>query len=386
MLVILLLLISTTGCNYLREQLPVTSFLPIVQLFEATPSVINPGEFAYLRWSVSGANSVTIDGDIGNVAVNGSIPISPSATTFYTLTASNAVGSITARTQIIVIGSTVIKPISPALNPPIIRDFHTDRGVVPVGGYAVLSWEVSDASEVSLVPIGHVDVNGEVTVHPTTTTTYVLTATNVAGSSSAAMTITVIPPEVQQQPVSEFVVTLPVVAEESGSLVKGADYLNYAKYKSVCAGDTFSNLASRAFLSFDISSVPSNAIVKEAILDLSNYTKTGDPTYVRSMWGNMGALEVYYLQYDKFDTLGFSAYNQTAKLTQNGTFINYPLFPWTWDIKNASDGEPVLQNLVKAGQLRCQFRIQFFTSTNWNSVSDMLCFDNAKLTIKYTLP
>ena len=384
-LFLLMLLISAVSCGYLREQLPAVDFLPVVQLFEATPSVVDPGEVAHLRWSVLGANSVFIDGGIGSVAVTGSIPISPSTTTFYTLTASNAIGTATARTQIIVTGSTTVEPTSPALNPPVIDDFYADRLIVPADEYAVLGWETSDATEVTLVPGGPVAINGTITVYPTATTTYVLTATNAGGSSSAAITITVSPAEAQLSG-SEFSVTLPLIAEESGSLVKTGDYLNYGKYKSVCAGDTSSNWASRAFLSFDISSIPSSATVKEAILDLSDYTKTGDPTYKRSMWGNMGALEVYHLQYGKFEDLNFAAYNEAAKLTQGGSFIDYPLSPWSWDVKNASDEEPILQNLVTAGQSRCQFRIQFFTSTNWDSISDMLCFDNAKLTIKYTLP
>ena len=104
---------------------------------------------------------------------------------------------------------------------------------------------------------------------------------------------------------------------------------------------------------------------------------------MRSSWGNMGALEVYHLQYGSFEDLGFNAYTATAKLTANGEFTDYPLSPWAWDVKNSNDGSPVIQNLVEQGASRAQFRIQFFTTTNWDSVSDMLCFDNASLTIKY---
>jgi len=119
------------------------------------------------------------------------------------------------------------------------------------------------------------------------------------------------------------------------------------------------------------------------ILDLGRYTKHGDPTYMRSMWGNMGALEVYHIQYGTFEDLGFEAYTESAKLTANGAFTNYPLSPWAWDVKNSDAGEHVIQDLIQERKSRCQFRIQFFTTTNWDSVSDMLCFDNASLTIKY---
>ncbi|HAV10094.1 MAG TPA: hypothetical protein DCX22_00510 [Dehalococcoidia bacterium] len=107
---------------------------------------------------------------------------------------------------------------------------------------------------------------------------------------------------------------------------------------------------------------------------------------MRSLWGNMGALEVYHLQYGKFDENGLSTYNKAAQLTQNGSFTSYPQSSWAWDVKNDVDGTPVVQNLVNSRDTRCQFRIQFFTSTNWDSTSDMLCFNNATLTITYTIP
>jgi hypothetical protein len=55
------------------------------------------------------------------------------------------------------------------------------------------------------------------------------------------------------------------------------------------------------------------------------------------------------------------------------------------DVKDSIYGEPVLQNLIRQGNPGCQFHIQFFTSTNWDSTSDMFCLDNAKLSIKYLL-
>jgi len=177
-----------------------------------------------------------------------------------------------------------------------------------------------------------------------------------------------------------------IIPGESGSLIKGtSNYMDYSKNNSVCAGDTSLNLASRAFLSFDISSIPSNAVVGEAILDLSAYTKIGDPSYVKSLRGNMGALQVYHLQYGTIEDNDMNSYNQLAKPTENGEFTSYPVV-WAWDVQNSTDGTPVIQNLVNARDTRCQFRIQFFSSTNWDSTSDMLCFDNAVLTIKYTVP
>ncbi len=101
-------------------------------------------------------------------------------------------------------------------------------------------------------------------------------------------------------------------------------------------------------------------------------------------------MKVYHHQYGKLsdtDTItSIVWWNRTAKLTENGSIINYPLSPWAWDVKNAEAGESVIQTLVQTGQTRSQFMIQFYSSTDWDSVADMLCFSNATLTIKYTMP
>ena len=376
-----LLLVLTVGCIYIPEEIKNIG-TPVVNTFEATPSLIDVGNITYLSWKVSNAQSVQIDNGIGDVALNGTFPVSPNATTSYTLTARNAIGIANARTQIIVRNAQYIQPMTITPAAPRINLFLSDRMNILPGEDVILRWSVLDATKVMLTPIGIVNTDGEISVHPSETTTYTLIATNSAGDSMTSLTITVLY-SLTPASVEEITLVLNALADESGSLVKGTRYLDYMKQESAWVGDTSSNLASRAFLSFDISSIPENAVVEEVILDLSQYVKTGDPTYVRSMWGNMGALEVYHVQYGRFDDLGLFAYNQAAKLTQNGVFMKYPLSSWAWDVKNASDESPVIQNLIQSGSIRSQFRIQFFTSTNWDGVSDAFCFDNATLKVKY---
>jgi hypothetical protein len=376
--ILLTLLLLVSGCDWISATTPQAAFLPKILQFDATPSVINQGETSYLVWSVSEADSVSIDNGIGNVALAGQIPVSPNSTTFYTLTAKNLSGETTARTQIVVEGTTA-QPTTPTETPPTITSFYADRLTITPGQYVTLSWEVLGATNVTLTPMGQVQAKDTIALQPANTTTYVLTATNSAGTADAGITITV-QASVPTGTSGEQAVILRPLSLESGSLVRGTGYLDYSRFASVCAGDTLSNSASRAFLSFDISQIPANSIIKEAILDLSNYTVYGDPSYMRGSWGNMGALEVYHIQYTD---LNYKAYTEMATLVANGEFINYPLSPWAWDVKNSSDGQPVIQGLIQQGKSRCQFRIQFFTTTNWDSISDMLCFDNATLTIKY---
>ncbi len=68
---------------------------PSILLFTATPSEINSGASSTLKWGVKDATSVTIDQGVGEVAANGSKELSPSKTTAYTLTATNAGGTVT---------------------------------------------------------------------------------------------------------------------------------------------------------------------------------------------------------------------------------------------------------------------------------------------------
>lgn len=211
--------------------------------------------------------------------------------------------------------------------------------------------------------------------------------------SSTATTITPEPSTPAPQTTSgPKTVKLATINEESGSMISiqplGTTASNYRLNKdSLCIGDRDSE-QSKAFLSFDISAIPQTAIIEEAILDLSDFTVSGNPTY-GDMFGGMGDMKVYHHQYgDINDPLRVTMIwpNRLAKLTENGSFREYPLSPWAWDVKNSQDGEPVIQVLVQTGQSRSQFMIEFFTSTNWDTVADMICFNNVTLTIKYTVP
>jgi hypothetical protein len=81
--------------------------VPRVLSFTATPSTIPGGGSATIEWSVSGVDFVSID-PIGDEFANGSIDVSPTKTTVYRLTATNAAG--TARATVTV---TVVYPAQP---------------------------------------------------------------------------------------------------------------------------------------------------------------------------------------------------------------------------------------------------------------------------------
>jgi hypothetical protein len=74
----------------------------------------------------------------------------------------------------------------------IINSFSAIPSTITVGESSTLSWSVTDATSVTINNgIGPVALTGTTAVNPTTTTTYTLTATNVAGSVTATTTVTV---------------------------------------------------------------------------------------------------------------------------------------------------------------------------------------------------
>jgi hypothetical protein len=75
---------------------------PVVESFYVNPGTIVPGGYAMLSWDVSGAETVSIGPDIGNVALSGTKEISPTGTKTYTLTATSPIGTATATAQVVV--------------------------------------------------------------------------------------------------------------------------------------------------------------------------------------------------------------------------------------------------------------------------------------------
>jgi len=80
----------------------------------------------------------------------------------------------------------------PAPTTPIINSFLANPTSITVGDSSNLSWSVTDATTVVIdQSVGSVASTGTTAVSPVTSTTYTLTATNVAGSVTASVTVTV---------------------------------------------------------------------------------------------------------------------------------------------------------------------------------------------------
>jgi hypothetical protein len=85
-------------------RLGVVSLRPYIASFSASPTAIDPGDSTTLSWSVIEAASVTINPGNLTGPATGSVSVSPAANTTYTLSATNASGTSTATTEVIVLG------------------------------------------------------------------------------------------------------------------------------------------------------------------------------------------------------------------------------------------------------------------------------------------
>ena len=159
---------------------------PFINIFSCTPSDLpdGPGPVT-ITWAVSGAVSLTIAPTVGAVTPvnNGSTIVQVPATTTYTLTATSLNGTST---------TTCLVTVNTA---PVINLFTATPSDLDAGGGPVtLTWNVTGATALSISPgVGTVnpDDAGMRSLLVGTSTDFVLTATNSAGSKMADAGVTV---------------------------------------------------------------------------------------------------------------------------------------------------------------------------------------------------
>ena len=155
--------------------------LPTVNI-SADPEAISLGESSTLTWSSTHAETCVIEPGIGSVDVNGSISVSPTETTMYTITVTGPGG--TASTEVTI---TVTDPNAP---PTVIMT--PASASISQGESITLTWN-SERTQSAFIDngVGSVPVNGSTTVSPDHTTTYTITVTGPTGSNSAKAMIQV---------------------------------------------------------------------------------------------------------------------------------------------------------------------------------------------------
>ena len=159
-----------------------------IQSFLSDLESIVLGGTATLRWVLRNADSASIDQGIGAIAqddlASGSVEVTPTVTTIYTLSAVKDSETITATVTITVTAST----------DPTIDRFVSDDYSIQDGESATLEWATTNATSASINQgIGAVTVDGTEPVSPTQTTTYTLTAVGSGGTTvTRSLTIMVV--------------------------------------------------------------------------------------------------------------------------------------------------------------------------------------------------
>ncbi|HCN81966.1 MAG TPA: hypothetical protein DIS80_12580 [Verrucomicrobiales bacterium] len=156
--------------------------------FGSSVAYLDSGQSAELNWLVSPElSSLTLDDGAGPIDVlvqtidgEGSIVVSPAATTTYTLIGTGSLGSESVEVEITVDEAAVI------------NSFVSNVAEASPGSNITLVWDVANGSSVTIDNgIGAVDpVSGTVIVPVNEETTFTLTATNSQGPVTESVTIT----------------------------------------------------------------------------------------------------------------------------------------------------------------------------------------------------
>ncbi len=173
-------LVSGAKNSYLTIE--ITQANPPAVTFSADPLTIYKGDSSKLSWTSTNAYICSISPSIGRVMPNGTISVSPTTNTTYSITATGGGGSATASVT-----------VTAKDRPPTIT-ISANPQAIPPGGSTTLTWASTNAYSCSISPsIGSIGTSGSKVIKPTKTTTYTITATGSGGSSSATVVVLVMP-------------------------------------------------------------------------------------------------------------------------------------------------------------------------------------------------
>lgn len=148
---------------------------PVIGGFAADTTEITSGQSAVLSWTTTGATTITIDHGVGDVSQSTSTTVSPTASTQYTLSATNPAGTTVTATAAVAVDAV-----------PVISSFTATPATITGGGSATLA--ATFAGGTGRINPGNLAIvsGGSVNVSPTADQTYTLTVTNAAGGTTTA--------------------------------------------------------------------------------------------------------------------------------------------------------------------------------------------------------
>ena len=151
--------------------------------FSADPTSIMLGDRSLLVWETRFAETVSIDPDIGDVELNGSVNAYPQETATYTITATGT-GGIT--TQDVTVEVAYLTP----------EVYLTaDPKTIVSGEATTLSWTSDYAESCVIEPdVGVVGLDWYMVISPVDTTPYTIVATGPGGTATAEFSVIVTDP------------------------------------------------------------------------------------------------------------------------------------------------------------------------------------------------
>jgi hypothetical protein len=163
-------------------------------------------------------------------------------------------------------------------------------------------------------------------------------------------------------------VTLPMKEMESGQ-VESTGSTGFGRY----VGDSHTNTSTQAFVSFDISAIPSDAIITKVTTKVSSYNKTGDP------FGDLGALFIFKDDYGSLD-----ASDYVGSVPGSGRLMS-------WSSTSSLGTETADNDMVnalqsKVGSSRFKVRFQFADDTNGDHGADYLELVTIVIKVTYYTP
>jgi len=285
---ILMVLIATVGClmapsvpnqpptAYIDSISPVNATLGKTVTFNGN-GIDSDGIIAVYNWRSS------LDGDLSNSASFKTQSLSQGTHTIWFKVQDNE-GEWSKEVS----ANVIIVP--EGIGQPVVESFEASPSSIVPGGSSVLSWNVSGAETVNLgLEIGNVALSGTKVVSPTETKTYTLTATSPVGTATATAQVVV------AEVLPDKKVELYSIIAEDGQVRRDKVVLQEPD-----VGNTKTSADAEAFLSFDISMIPEDAVITSATLDLTTATMHGAP------FNTLGMLYVYDCHYQ---TLSFHDYS-----------------------------------------------------------------------------
>lgn len=178
------------------------------------PASIIQGQSAKLNWSSENATDCNIQPNIGTVAPQGSMDITPTADTFYTLTCTGEGGKASSDANIIV--AAPAKAAAPTCN------IKVDPASITKGESATLTWTSQNASDCVIQPaIGAVKTEGSMVIKPEADTAYNLACKGPGGTATSDTSIKVTKPVPTME---ELCMTLHIEYDNDKAIIKPAYY------------------------------------------------------------------------------------------------------------------------------------------------------------------